>query len=108
MKGSVAIYYSIQARKEWYKIQSVKSFYLYFNIFYTSLSNKNNLTRPYQNQQYSIIDEVDTRGGGCQGCGRGRGCGRECGRVGRGGYGQGIGCGQYEPYHLTNMYGSFV
>ena len=39
MKEAVTISQYIQSRKEWDKIQGIKSFDMYFDIFYASLSN---------------------------------------------------------------------
>ena len=114
MKEAVAIAYYIHARKEWDTIQGIKSFYIYFNIFYVSLSKHNTLISPYNNHQYPRIDGVDTIVSGIRGRGRGRGRGiwRERGR-GRGGK-CGHGCGKrrgrvkYNPYSLARKYGYFV
>ena len=105
LKESIAVTYSIQARREWDRLppvnQTFESFYTSFSALYT---RHNSLTRPQMNiptSQYRISEMSSGRG-------RGRGRGFRGGRRGRGrGRGRGRSGNRYNPYQLARQYGRF-
>ena len=108
IKESVAVSYSIQARKEWDALPAPEQrFEKYYTIFSASYTRHNSLTRTQQARsgQFSRIAEVNTGRGGRMGSGRGR-SNRGRGRRGRG-RGRGASRG-YNPYAMARQYGTFV